>query len=302
MLVSAADLNLELLQSLLVLFKSKKFSSHQRSCILFFAEKSTRTAISFELACSMCGIKCTSLFQESSSTSKGESIQNTARTLLASTPSFLVVRSPHNFDPFEISNFKEASQTCVINAGDGKNEHPTQALTDLFSILEAKNISTLSQNSLSSMKVLICGDILHSRVARSNIILLSKLGAKIILVAPPAFLPESVLNFYQQQYGVLVAKSLFDEASECDVVMLLRVQSERIKSFGGGVSLKNYSLNNENVKLLSDKTLIMHPGPFNDEVEITSEIAYNHKNSIIQKQVENGIFVRASILSHFCSI
>jgi len=243
-----------------------------------FYENSTRTLMSFSTAAHRLGASVITLPIEQSSVKKGESLRDTAATLNAMRPDVLVIRHSDNEAPATVAEIMDAP---VVNAGDGTNEHPTQALLDA---------ATLRQRlgRLDGLKVAICGDIKHSRVARSNAKLLPRLGAEVRLAGPPELMPEEI-----QQRSV-------DQAIEgADVVMMLRVQRERLESdFGDapGEFLRRYGLTAERLARAAPGALVMHPGPMNRGVEIESAIADDPERSLITMQVEMGVAVRMACL------
>ena len=243
-----------------------------------FYENSTRTAMSFATATHRLGASAISLSVEHSSVKKGETLEDTARTLNAMRPDALVIRHRDNGAPGRVAEIVDAP---VINAGDGTNEHPTQALLDAATIRHRLG-------RVEGLKVAICGDIRHSRVARSNARLLPRLGAEVRLAGPPELMPDDI-----PQLSV-------DEAIDgADVVMMLRVQSERLdKDFGDapGEFLKLYGLTAERLARAAPEAVVMHPGPMNRGVEIESGIADDPQQSLIALQVEMGVAVRMACL------
>jgi aspartate carbamoyltransferase catalytic subunit len=243
-----------------------------------FYENSTRTAMSFATAAHRLGASAISLSVERSSVAKGESLQDTVRTLNAMRPDAMVIRHRENGAP-EIA--AEIMDAPVINAGDGTNEHPTQALLDAATIRRRVG-------RIDGLKVAICGDIRHSRVARSNAKLLPRLGAEVRLAGPPELLPDGI-----PQLSV-------DEAIEgADVVMMLRVQRERLEADlddAPGEYLQLYGLTPERLALAAPGAVVMHPGPMNRGVEIADSIADDPERSLITLQVEMGVAVRMACL------
>jgi len=243
-----------------------------------FYETSTRTAMSFATATHRLGAAAIALSVEHSSVKKGETLEDTARTLNAMRPDALVIRHRDNGASAVVAEMMDAP---VINAGDGTNEHPTQALLDA---------ATLRQHfgRLEGLTVAICGDIRHSRVARSNAKLLPRLGAEVRLAGPPELLPDGI-----PQLSV-------DEAIEgADVVMMLRVQRERLEEDLGdapGEYLSRYGLTSDGLSRAAANAVIMHPGPMNRGVEIESTIADDPQRSLIALQVEMGVAVRMACL------
>ncbi|HUE78730.1 MAG TPA: aspartate carbamoyltransferase catalytic subunit [Sphingomicrobium sp.] len=244
-----------------------------------FYENSTRTLMSFSVAAHRLGADVVTLPIEHSSTQKGETLDDTARTLNAMRPDALVIRHFENEAPARMARITDCP---VINAGDGTNEHPTQALLDALTIR-----SRLGR--IAGVKVAICGDIKHSRVARSNAMLLPRLGAEVRLGGPPALLPDD----FQGNGDV-------DSAIEgADVIMMLRVQRERLEEDLGdapGEYLARYGLTVERLKRASPEAVIMHPGPMNRGVEIDSSVADDAERSLIPLQVEMGVAVRMACL------
>jgi aspartate carbamoyltransferase catalytic subunit len=250
---------------------------------LFF-EASTRTQGSFEMAGKRLGADVVNFAMSNSSTSKGESLSDTARTLAAMKPDIMVVRHPATGAPKFLA---DRTGLSVVNAGDGMHEHPTQALLDAF---------TLSRywGEVGGHRILIVGDILHSRVARSNIGLLNILGAEVRLCAPPTLLPQDV-----DQWGVDVFHDLDAALEGCDAVMALRQQKERMS--GGFVPSEReffhlFGLTHERLERCSPDVLVMHPGPMNRGVEIHTKLADDPDISVILEQVESGVAVRMAVL------
>jgi aspartate carbamoyltransferase catalytic subunit len=238
-----------------------------------FYENSTRTLMSFATAATRLGASAITLPVEHSSVKKGETLEDTARTLNAMRPDCVVVRHPQNGAPGIVAEIMDAA---VINAGDGTNEHPTQALLDAAAIRHRVG-------HIDGLKIAICGDIRHSRVARSNAKLLPRLGAEVRLAGPRELMPGDV------------PKLSIDEAIDgADVVMMLRVQRERLESDLGdapGEYLERYGLTAERLATAAPDAVVMHPGPMNRDVEIASAIA-DSQRSLIQLQVEMGVAVR----------
>jgi aspartate carbamoyltransferase catalytic subunit len=243
-----------------------------------FYENSTRTLMSFATAGHRLGASVVTLPVEQSSVKKGESLQDTAATLNAMQPDLLVIRHRDNGAPAAVAEILDAP---VINAGDGTNEHPTQALLDAATIRHR-----LGQ--VEGLKIAICGDIKHSRVARSNTKLLSRLGAEVRLAGPPELMPEGI------------ERRSVDEAIEgADVVMMLRVQRERLESDLGdapGEFLRRYGLTADRLAHAASDAVVMHPGPMNRGVEIDGAIADDPERSLITTQVAMGVAVRMACL------
>jgi aspartate carbamoyltransferase catalytic subunit len=255
-----------------------------RTIINLFFEASTRTRTSFELAGKRLGADVINMSVSTSSIRKGETVIDTAMTLNAMHPDVLVVRHPESG---AVKLLSEKVNCAVINAGDGSHEHPTQALLDALTIRRRKG-------RLDGLKVAICGDILHSRVARSNIHLLNIMGARVRVVAPRTLLPRSV-----ERLGVQVFHDMGEGLDGCDIVMMLRLQTERMQ--GNYIpSIREYfhffGLDYEKLGRASAEALIMHPGPMNRGVEIDSLVADDYGRSVIREQVEMGVAVRMACL------
>jgi aspartate carbamoyltransferase catalytic subunit len=250
---------------------------------LLFFEPSTRTRNSFEIAAKKLGAIVVSMDTSGSSLVKGESALNTVRTLEAMGVNYFVIRHRDSGFPYPIAKKIQAS---VINAGDGTRGHPTQALLDALTMIEAKG-------DIFSKKVLIVGDILHSRVARSNIWLLKKLDADITLVGPPEFLPEEF-----KALDVNISYSLDEVISDADIVMGLRIQRERMEKMSISIEeyIKRYQINRERISKAKEDVIILHPGPVNVGIEMTEDILYSDR-SLVERQVTNGVFIRMAILS-----
>ena len=254
-----------------------------RTQINLFYEASTRTQSSFELAGKRLGADVMNMSVASSSVKKGETLIDTAITLNAMRPDILIIRHQ---SAGAASLLAQKVGCSVVNAGDCTHEHPTQALLDALTIRRAKG-------PLSKLIVAICGDILHSRVARSNIILLNALGAQVRVVAPSTLLPSGI-----ERMGVIVHRSMTEGLKDADVVMMLRLQRERMEgAFVPSVReyFRYYGLDAEKLKAAKPDALVMHPGPMNRGVEIASEIA-DGPQSVIQEQVEMGVAVRMAVM------
>jgi aspartate carbamoyltransferase catalytic subunit len=260
-----------------------------RTIVNLFFEDSTRTRISFEAAAKRLSADVINFSAKGSSLSKGESLKDTALTLQAMGADGVVIRHPASGAAQRLADQKWMTGS-VINAGDGTHEHPTQALLDAFTIRQHLKGS---HGDLSGINVAIVGDVLHSRVARSNVLLLEKLGAKVTLVAPPTLLPVAV-----ESWKVAVRYDFDEELKEYDVVMMLRVQRERMDE-AFFPSEREYSrrfgLNGERLSKLSKECLVMHPGPMNRGLEISADSADSSK-SVIVDQVRNGVAVRMATL------
>ena len=254
-----------------------------RTQINLFYEASTRTQSSFELAGKRLGADVMNMSVASSSVKKGETLIDTAMTLNAMRPDILIIRHQ---SAGAAALLAQKVGCSVVNAGDGAHEHPTQALRDALTIRRAKG-------PLSKLIVAICGDILHSRVARSNIMLLNALGAQVRVVAPSTLLPSGI-----EKMGVIVSRSMAEGLKGADVVMMLRLQRERMEgAFVPSVReyFRYFGLDAEKLKAAKDGALVMHPGPMNRGVEIASEIA-DGPQSVIQEQVEMGVAVRMAVM------
>ncbi|MCZ8545093.1 aspartate carbamoyltransferase catalytic subunit [Mesorhizobium qingshengii] len=254
-----------------------------RTQINLFYEASTRTQSSFELAGKRLGADVMNMSVASSSVKKGETLIDTAMTLNAMRPDILIIRHQ---SAGAAALLAQKVGCSVVNAGDGAHEHPTQALLDALTIRRAKG-------PLSKLIVAICGDILHSRVARSNIMLLNALGAQVRVVAPSTLLPSGI-----DKMGVIVTRSMADGLKGADVVMMLRLQRERMEgAFVPSVReyFRYFGLDAEKLKAAKDDAMVMHPGPMNRGVEIASEIA-DGPQSVIQEQVEMGVAVRMAVM------
>lgn len=251
---------------------------------LFF-EASTRTRTSFEIAAKRLGADAISITAAGSSVSKGESLVDTLNTLAAMRPDAIVMRHAASGAPHFLA--RHLPRTAIINAGDGTHEHPTQALLDARTILDRKP-------TLEGLRVAIIGDIAHSRVARSNIYLLSKFGAEIVLCGPASLLPAGLACMAP---GVSLTYDIREAIRDADVVMMLRVQLERQHeaAFPAGEYFQFYGLRLEHLDLIKPDALVMHPGPINRGREISSEVA-DSQRSVILNQVENGVAVRMAVL------
>ncbi|NPA52611.1 MAG: aspartate carbamoyltransferase catalytic subunit [Aquificae bacterium] len=269
----------------------KKYKNNQKkftdlkgySVLLPFFENSTRTRTSFELAGKILSADTININSSQSSVKKGENLYDTIKTLEAMNSDFIVIRHYMSGAPHIVA--KEI-KSRIINAGDGMNEHPSQALIDGFTILEEKG-------EIKNLKIVIIGDILHSRVARSDIKLFKKLGAEVTLCAPITMIPR-----YAQTLGAdYITTNIEDALKDKDVAIFLRIQLER-QSKVYFTSLNEYSikygLNQERLNLLKEDAVIMHPGPVNRGIEIQSELVYGNR-SLILEQVENGLFIRKAI-------
>jgi aspartate carbamoyltransferase catalytic subunit len=259
-----------------------------RTVITLFYENSTRTRVSFEIAGKWMSADVINVSASSSSVNKGESLRDTALTLAAAGADCVIVRHPASGAAQRLSEWLAEPGTSVVNAGDGTHEHPTQALLDAATLRERLG-------SLKDRRIAIVGDVLHSRVARSNIHLLAALGAEVVLVAPPTLLPYGV-----ESLPVTVSHDLDAELPAVDAVMMLRVQAERMHG-GFFPSAREYSiaygLSERRQKLLPDHAVVLHPGPMLRGMEIASAVA-DSPASAITEQVRNGVHVRMAVLYH----
>ncbi len=252
--------------------------------INLFFENSTRTRTSFELAGKRLGADVINMSVATSSAKKGETLVDTAMTLNAMHPDFIVVRHPESG---AVQLLAEKVNCAVINGGDGSHEHPTQALLDALTIRRRKG-------SIEGLKVAICGDIAHSRVARSNIILLNTMGAEVRIIAPATLMPSHAATL-----GATPYYNLREGVRDCDIIMMLRIQQERME--GTAIpSVREYfeyfGLNEEKLALAKPDALVMHPGPINRGVEICTELADDINRSVILDQVEMGVAIRQAVL------
>jgi aspartate carbamoyltransferase catalytic subunit len=249
-----------------------------------FYEASTRTRTSFEIAAKRLGADAVSITASGSSVSKGESLVDTLNTLAAMRPDAIVMRHAASGAPHFLARHLP---TPIINAGDGTHEHPTQALLDARTILDRRT-------RLEGLRVAIIGDIAHSRVARSNVHLLSKFGVEIVLCGPASLLP---VELAQLAPGVRLTTDIREAISDADVIMMLRVQLERQHeaAFPASEYFRFYGLRLEHLDLAKPDAIVMHPGPINRGRELSSEVA-DFQRSVILNQVENGIAVRMAVL------
>ncbi len=257
--------------------------------INLFFEPSTRTQSSFELAGKRLGADVMSMNIVNSAIKKGETLIDTAMTLNAMHPDIIVIRHQ---DSGACNLLSQKVNCAVINAGDGRREHPTQALLDALTIINRKE-------NIEGLKIAICGDILHSRVARSNIYLLTMLGAEVNIVGPSNLLPS-----YLEKFGVSVFTDMKKGVKDCDIVMMLRLQNERMTSSflsSNREYYEYYGLSPEKLDYAKSDALVMHPGPMNRGIEIDTILADDINKSVIKEQVELGVAVRMACLKIFCS-
>jgi aspartate carbamoyltransferase catalytic subunit len=255
-----------------------------RSVVNLFFEASTRTRTSFEIAAKRLGADIISITAAGSSISKGESLVDTLNTLGAMRPDAIVMRHSASGAPHFLSRYLPIP---FVNAGDGTHEHPTQALLDALTILDRRG-------TLEGLQVAIIGDIAHSRVARSNIFLLSKFGARVVLCGPATLLPREMPRIAP---GIELTTDMEEAIRDVDVIMMLRVQLERQDdaTFPANEYFQFYGLRPEHVEIAREDVMVMHPGPINRGREISSEVADSQRSAILN-QVENGIAVRMAVL------
>lgn len=260
-----------------------------RTIVNLFFEDSTRTRISFEAAAKRLSADVINFSAKGSSVSKGESLKDTALTLQAMGADAVVIRHNASGAAKRLAD-SEWTRGSVVNAGDGTHEHPSQALLDAFTI--RKHLAHDSK-TLEGLHVAIVGDVLHSRVARSNVLLLTKLGAKVTLIAPPTLLPVGI-----QDWPVDVSYSLDEVLPSVDALMMLRIQMERMNDsfFPSAREYSHYfGLNKSRLQMMKPSAIVMHPGPMNRGLEITADAADSGR-SVIVEQVSNGISIRMAIL------
>ena len=260
-----------------------------RTVVNLFFEDSTRTRISFESAAKRLSADVINFSAKGSSVSKGESLKDTAQTLQAMGADAVVIRHGASGAAQRLADSGWISAS-VINAGDGTHEHPTQALLDAYTI---RSKFPNLKSDFSGLKVAIVGDILHSRVARSNVLLLTKLGARVTLIAPPTLIPVGVVD-----WNVDVSYDFDSAVKNVDVLMMLRVQSERMAdSFFPSEReySRGYGLDIARLNSLKESAIVMHPGPMNRGLEISAESADSHK-SVVLAQVSNGVLIRMAVL------
>ena len=261
-----------------------------RTVVNLFYEDSTRTRTSFEAAAKRLSADVINFSAKGSSVAKGESLKDTALTLEAMGAAAIVVRHPASGAPHRLAEWVTGS---VVNAGDGTHEHPTQALLDAFTMRQRLRAPGERGGGLDGVKVTIVGDVLHSRVARSNVLLLSTLGAEVTLVAPPTLMPFAV-----GAWPVRISYDFDAELPKSDVVMMLRVQQERMTAaYFPSVReyRRRYGLDTGRMALLPEHAIVMHPGPMNRGMEIAAEVADSPRSTIVA-QVANGVTVRMAVL------
>jgi aspartate carbamoyltransferase catalytic subunit len=299
-ILSVTDLSIDDLQSILDLANllekedplARDRRLFKRRVSLLFYESSTRTRTSFELAAKALGADTSLVSAQSSSIEKGESLRDTGITLRALGAECIILRSPYSGAPYLLA---ETTGLPILNAGDGMHEHPSQALLDLRTILaHLKTGLKITETTLKGVTITICGDIFHSRVARSNALLLPRLGARVVLCGPPPLLPEVAVQLGPN----IVIERDFDRAlAQSQVVMMLRIQAERLA--GLALDLEEYKAryqaNSERIATHAPKALVMHPGPMIRGLEITSEVA-DGPQSAIADQVRNGVAIRMALI------
>jgi len=269
-----------------------------RKAALLFYESSTRTRTSFELAAKSLGVVTTLVSDKSSSIEKGESLKDTGITLRALGAECIILRHLSSGSPYLLA--KETGLP-VLNAGDGMHEHPSQALLDLRTMLArlrlapvSRSAANISRATLRGVTVVITGDILHSRVARSNALLLPRLGARVILCGPPELLPDEAMTLGP---GVSIERDFDKALARADVAMMLRIQKERVAGLQLDLAQysEQYQLHAERLALYAPQAVVLHPGPMNRGLEITSEVA-DGPQSMIEEQVRHGVAVRMALL------
>ena len=269
--------------------KNKKLDTLKgKTQINLFFEPSTRTQSSFELAGKRLGADVMSMNIVNSAIKKGETLMDTAMTLNAMHPDLIVIRHQ---DSGACNLLSQKVNCTVINAGDGRREHPTQALLDALTIIEKKG-------KIQGLRISICGDILHSRVARSNIYLLTMLGAEVNIIAPTNLMPKEI-----EKFGVNKFSDIREGLKDSDIVMMLRLQNERMNSSflsSNREYYEYYGLTPDKLNYAKDDVIIMHPGPMNRGIEIDTNLADDINKSVIQEQVEYGVAVRMACLKIFC--
>ena len=265
-----------------------------KTIMTLFYEASTRTRASFEQAGKVLSADVINLTANSSSVSKGESLVDTARTIQALGTDVIVVRHPMSGAPYVVARHTEIG---VINAGDGSHAHPSQALLDMYTIRQRLN-------RLEGLKIVIVGDVLHSRVARSNVWGLRAMGAQVVLCGPPTLLPADALAAFDAKDGDLAIETDLDKAVvDADVVMALRIQRERMDA-GLLPSIREYiryyQVNEQRLARAKPTALVMHPGPMNEGIEISHGMAHGAR-SLVESQVTNGVAVRMALLYRLCA-
>jgi aspartate carbamoyltransferase catalytic subunit len=271
----------------------------KRKIALLFYESSTRTRTSFELAAKGLGADTTLVSSLSSSIEKGETLKDTGLTLRALGAEAIILRHPNSGSPWLL---EQETRLPVLNAGDGMHEHPSQALLDLRTILThlRSGVTSVAPDTLAGVTVMIVGDILHSRVARSNMLLLPRLGARVILCGPPALLPETAV---EAGPGIEIERDFTKALAQSQIVMMLRIQAERL----AGLQLDleeyktRYQLNQDRLKNYAPNAVVMHPGPIIRGLEITAEVADGPQSAILE-QVHNGVAIRMALVERALTV
>jgi aspartate carbamoyltransferase catalytic subunit len=303
-LLSVSDLSLDQVNAILQLadelegedVASRAERLYKRRVSLLFYESSTRTRTSFELAAKALGADTSLVSAQSSSIEKGESLKDTGLTLKALGAECIILRSPYSGSPYLLAG---ATGLPVLNAGDGMHEHPSQALLDLRTMLAHldTNLGTkkpLTETSLQGVTITICGDIFHSRVARSNALLLPRLSARVLLSGPTPLLPEIAAKIAP---GLEIERDFDRALAQSQIVMMLRIQAERLAGLSLDLSeyKSRYQANAERIAAQAPKALIMHPGPMIRGLEITSEVADGPQSAIVE-QVRHGVAIRMALV------
>ena len=299
-LLSVADLSLDRLNAILHLAGELESESpisraerlYKRRVSLLFYESSTRTRTSFELAAKALGADTSLVSAQSSSIEKGESLKDTGLTLKALGAECIILRSPYSGAPNLLAG---ATGLPVLNAGDGMHEHPSQALLDLRTMLAHLGIKKpLTETSLQGVTITICGDIFHSRVARSNALLLPRLGARVLLCGPAPLLPEIAASIAS---GLEIERDFNRALDQAQIVMMLRIQAERLAGLALDLSeyKSRYQANSERLATHAPQALILHPGPMIRGLEITSEVADGPQSAIVE-QVRHGVAIRMALV------
>lgn len=285
-LTSVDDLSDGDISSIFFHARSQEFNEYKEAVLMTaFFEPSTRTRLSFEMAAHRLGMGISTFTQATSSQQKGETFRDTIDNLLAMGPDVLVIRSSQSLEP---KNF-HTHTSIIINGGDGVHEHPTQALADCFTLLSYWRL-----DNLQGKKILLVGDVAHSRVAHSNTRLMKRLGAEVILLAPRQLQLQDTMG------QALQVESYKQLPCDVDAVMCLRIQKERIQEgclMSDADYRKDFGLSLDRFSTLSDQCVVLHPGPMNVGIEIERDIAL-HERSLILEQVRHGVVIRAALMSH----
>lgn len=288
-LLSIEDCSIEDISEIFSIAKSEDFLIQNPGIFVsMFFENSTRTLLSFEKSALNCGFKVLRFEVANSSIAKEETEINTIRTINSLGAASVALRCKKSGEDLLFSKYLNP-KISVLNGGDGTNEHPTQSLLDCFTLCEHFKIK-FGTACLKGFKIGIMGDVMHSRVARSNIFLLSKLGAEITLISPPNFLTQNFAQYYKLKFGCKILHKL---EGKFEAIMLLRVQKERIEGSGKICYPSSFGLFNEEDL---NGAVLLHPGPINAGVEVSEKLAYESPFSLVSKQVENGVKVRSAVL------